>query len=98
LKEHADKYGIAMVNSREYLVEYAHDLVKAAKGSGAHIIIMTDYDLSGVNLASECSEDISWITMDDITLQYFGLPKNKSIVVLATNTKLIDHVKLNQIS
>ena len=93
LKEHADKCGIAMVNSRGYLVEYAHDLMNTAKRLGANIIIVTDYDLSGVNLASKCTKDIPWVTMDDVTLQYFGLQKNKNIVVRATNTKLIDHVK-----
>ena len=93
LKGHADKYGIAMVNSRGYLVEYAHDLMKAATSSGANIIIITDYDLSGVNLASKCSEDIPWITMDDTTLEYFGLAKDRKIVVRATNTKLIDHIE-----
>jgi hypothetical protein len=93
LKEHADKYGIAMVNSRGYLVEYAHDLMSAAKSSGANIIIITDYDLSGVNLASKCGKHVHWITMDDSTLQYFGPAKDKRIVVRATNTKLIDHIK-----
>ncbi|MGI0044526.1 MAG: hypothetical protein ACRD47_12535, partial [Nitrososphaeraceae archaeon] len=93
LKEHADKYGIAMVNSRGYLVEYAHDLMNAAKSSGANIIIITDYDLSGVNLASKCGKHVHWITMDDATLRYFGLAKDKRIVVMATNTKLIEHIK-----
>jgi len=93
LKEHADKYGIAMVNSRGYLVEYAHDLMSAAKSSGANTIIITDYDLSGVNLASKCGKHVHWITMDDATLQYFGLVKDKRIVVRATNTKLLDHIK-----
>jgi hypothetical protein len=31
--------------------------------------------------------------MDDATLQYFGLAKDKRIVVKATNTKLLDHIK-----
>ena len=93
LKEHADKYGIAMVNSRGYLVEYAHDLMHAAKSSGANIIIITDYDLSGVNLVSKCTKDIPWVTMDNITLQYFGLAKDKKIVVMATNIKLIAHIE-----
>jgi hypothetical protein len=93
LKEHADKYGVAMVNSRGYLVEYAHDLMSAAKSSGANIIIITDYDLSGVNLASKCGKHVHWTTMDDATLQYFGLVKDRRIVVRATNTKLIDHIK-----
>lgn len=93
LKLYADKYGIAMVNSRGYLTEYAHDLIEAAKKSGANIIIITDYDLSGVNLASKCSEDIPWVTMDDNTLQYFGLQKDSTIVVRATNKKLTDRVE-----
>ena len=93
LKPHADKYGVAMVNSRGYLTEYAHDLMNAANKSGANIIIITDYDLSGVNLASKCSKNIHWITMDDITLRYFGLQKDSNIVVRATNKKLIGHVE-----
>lgn len=93
LKPHADKYGIAMVNTRSYLVEYAHDLMAAAVELGANIIIVTDYDLSGVNLASKCTEDIPWVTMNDDTLEYFGLVKDKRIVVRATNTKLIDHIE-----
>jgi hypothetical protein len=93
LKPHADKYGIAMVNTRGYLVEYAHDLMAAAVELGANIIIETDYDLSGVNLASKCTEDIPWVTMNDDTLEYFGLVKDKRIVVRATNTKLIDHIE-----
>lgn len=93
LREHADKCGIAMVNSRGYLVEYAHDLMNTAKRLGANIIVITDYDLSGVNLASKCTKDIPWVTMDDLTLQYFGLQKDKNIVVRATNTKLIDHIE-----
>ncbi|HET6730380.1 MAG TPA: hypothetical protein VFH04_02145 [Nitrososphaeraceae archaeon] len=92
LKPHADKYGVAMVNTRGYLVEYAHDLMAAAIESGANILIVTDYDLSGVN-ASKCTKDIPWVTMDDDTLEYFGLVKDKCIVVRATNTKLIDHVE-----
>ena len=93
LKLHADKYGVAMVNSRGYLTEYAHDLIEAAQDSGANIIIITDYDLSGVNLASKCSEDIPWVTMNDNTLEYFGLQKDSSLVVRATNKKLIDRVE-----
>jgi len=93
LKPHADKYGVAMVNSRGYLTEYAHDLIEAAQKSGANIIIITDYDLSGVNLASKCSEDIPWVTMDDDTLEYFGLQKDSSLVVRATNKKLVERVE-----
>jgi hypothetical protein len=95
LKEFADKWGIAMVNSRGYLTEFAHDLMMAARDSGANIMIMTDYDLSGINLASKCSEDAIWVTMDDRTLAWFGLDKSrdsKTLVVAATNIRLIDSV------
>jgi hypothetical protein len=95
LREFADKYGIAMVNSRGYLTEFAHDLMIAARSSGANIVVITDYDLSGVNLASKCSEDAIWITMDDETLAYFHLDKHrdaKELVINATNTKLISSV------
>jgi hypothetical protein len=98
LREFADKYGIAMVNSRGYLTEFAHDLMIAARNSGANIIVITDYDLTGINLASKC-KGVLWITMDDDTLDYFKLNKfgtsdgyNKELVVNATNKKLIRRV------
>ena len=94
LVEHADKYGVALVNSRGYLTEYAHDLMSVAKESGANVIIITDYDLSGINVASKCPADTHFITMDDTTLEYFGLDRNdQEIAVSATNTKLIHHIR-----
>ena len=54
---------------------------------------MTDYDLSGVNLASKCPVGTHYITMDDTTLEYFNLDyDDPEIAVKATNTQLIDHV------
>jgi hypothetical protein len=35
--KHADKYGIALVNSHGHLVDYAEDLARKAKASGAHV-------------------------------------------------------------
>jgi hypothetical protein len=75
LTEYADKYGIAMVNTRGYLTEYGKDLMTAAKRSGANIVIMTDYDLTGINIASQSPKDMPWIGIDDTTLEYFGLNK-----------------------
>jgi hypothetical protein len=93
LKGHADKYGFSMVNSRGYLTEYAHELIEAANKSGANITVITDYDLSGINLASKCDKSVYFITMDDSTLEYFGLVKDERIVVEATNRKLIKTVE-----
>lgn len=67
----------------------------AAESSGANIMIITDYDLSGVNLASKCFGNAIWITMNDETLAWFGLDKvrdSKKLAVAATNTKLINNV------
>lgn len=93
IKEHGDKYGVAFLNSRGYLTEYAHDLIKAAKKSGANITVITDYDLSGINLASKIDPSVHFITMDDSTLEYFGLQKDKKLVVEATKKDLITTVE-----
>jgi len=93
LKEHADRYGVTMVNSRGYLTEYAHDLIKTANRSGANITVITDYDLSGINLASKCDKNVYFITMDDSTLEYFGLVKDERLVVEATNKGLTNRVE-----
>ena len=94
LTVHADKYGVALVNSRGYLTEYAHDLMSAAEQSGGNVIIMTDYDLSGINVASKCPPGTHYITMNDETLEYFNLDRDDpEISVRATNTGLIKHVR-----
>lgn len=42
LTEYADKYGIALLNSRGHLTEYGKDLMDAARKSGALVVIMVD--------------------------------------------------------
>jgi len=82
LSKYADKYGIALVNSRGHLAEYAKDLVIAAQKSGAHVAIVTDYDIPGVKIASEVSESVQWLGVNEKMLDYFGLSKtNKHMVV-----------------
>jgi hypothetical protein len=94
LTEYADKYGIAMVNTRGYLTEYGKDLMTAAKKSGANVVIMTDYDLTGINIASLSPKDMPWIGVDDTTFEYFNLNKeNNNLTAEATNTRIIDNVK-----
>jgi hypothetical protein len=39
-----------------------------AKKSGANIAIMTDYDLTGINIASHCPKNMPWIGIDDTIL------------------------------
>jgi hypothetical protein len=92
LTEYADQYGIALVNTRGYLTEYGKDLMTAAKRSGANVVIMTDYDLTGINIASQSPKDMPWIGVDDATLEYFGLNR-ESLTAEATNTKILDSVR-----
>jgi hypothetical protein len=62
-----------MVNTRGYLTEYGKDLMTVAKKSGANIAIITDYDLTGINIASHSPKDMPWIDVDDTTLEFFNL-------------------------
>ena len=54
LTDWADKYGIAMVNTRGHLSKFlGKDLMKVAKESGAHVVIMADYDSTGVKITQK---------------------------------------------
>lgn len=92
LTEYADKYGVAMVNTRGYLTEYGKDLMMAAKSLGAHVVIMTDYDITGIHIASHSPRDMAWIGVDDSTLEYFNLDRS-ILAVNATNTRLFKNVR-----
>ena len=64
-----------MVSTRGHLKEYGKDLMNAAKISGAHIVIMTDYDATGVKIASESPTDMPWIGANDSMLKYFNIDR-----------------------
>jgi hypothetical protein len=82
LSNYADKYGVALVNTIGHLTEYGKDLIEASKESGAHVAIFTDYDASGIKIASEVPEGIPRLGVDDEMLEYFGLSKeDKQIAV-----------------
>ena len=68
LTDFADKYGIAMVNTRGHLTEYGKDLMNVAKALGAHVVIMADYDATGVKIASESPSEMPWIGANDAML------------------------------
>ncbi len=76
LTDWADKYGIAMVNTRGHLTEYGKDLMKVAKDGGANVVIMADYDATGVKIASESPTDMPWIGASDTMLEYFHLDRD----------------------
>jgi predicted flap endonuclease-1-like 5' DNA nuclease len=82
LSRYADKYGIALVNSRGHLADYAKDLARVAQESGANVSIVTDYDIPGVKIASELSESVEWLGVNEDMLRHFGLSKqDKRIAV-----------------
>jgi hypothetical protein len=53
------------VNTQGHLTEYGKDLVKASKEAGAHAVIITDGDASGITIAAEAPEQIPRIIIDD---------------------------------
>jgi hypothetical protein len=73
LGPHASKYGVALINTRGHLSLYAHDLSIAAREAGAHIAIMTDYDIPGLHIASKTSKDTLWLGVDEHMLGRFGI-------------------------
>ena len=44
-------FGIAFCNTQGHFVEYAEDLISAARAGDAHISNMTDFDCAGINIA-----------------------------------------------
>jgi hypothetical protein len=85
LTEYADKYGIALLNSRGHLTEYGKDLMDAARKSGALVVIMVDYDLPGIKIASETPVDMPWIGINDKTLMYFHLSREDVSIPTESN-------------
>ncbi len=86
LTEYADKYGIAMVNTRGHITEYGKDLMHAAKQSGAHVVILTDYDNTGVKIASEYPVNMPWIGINDEALNDFGLSVDTKHLAYSSDT------------
>ena len=85
LTEWTDKYGIALLNSRGHLTEYGKDLMDAARKSGALVVIMVDYDLPGIKIASETPTDMPWIGVNFETLKYFHLTKEEVSIPAESN-------------
>ena len=77
LTEWADKYGIALLNSRGHLTEYGKDLMEVARKSGALVVIMVDFDLPGIKITSETPIDMPWIGINDATLAHFHLTREE---------------------
>ena len=68
----AKNYGIAILNSRGFLTEYAIELSRLAEERGCNIAVLSDLDSSGLVIASKLPESYR-IGIDFWTLSYFGL-------------------------
>ncbi len=84
LSPFAEKYGIALLNTRGFLTDYAKELSELSE----HVTILTDFDDSGLLLAKKVPE-IPRIGIDFGTLTYFEL--NREDVEEEYNPK--DHFK-----
>ena len=68
----ADKKGIALLNTRGFLTEYATILSDLSKQNGCNVAILTDFDASVLLLAKKVPS-IYRLGIDFGTLDYFGL-------------------------
>jgi hypothetical protein len=84
LTDHADKYGIALLNTRGHLTEYCEKVMIKSERLGGHVVMMADYEYAGVKIASETPTDVPWIGVNDEMLDYFHLDK-KSLAIDAEN-------------
>jgi hypothetical protein len=72
LKDFADEYGIALLNPRGFLVDYASVLSEKSEQEGCNISILTDLDASGLVLARDAPNAFR-IGIDFDTLNDLGL-------------------------
>jgi hypothetical protein len=72
LKNFADEYGIALLNPRGFLVDYASVLSEKSEKEGCNISILTDLDASGLLLARDAPNAFR-IGIDFDTLNDLGL-------------------------
>jgi hypothetical protein len=72
LSPFTDEKGIALLNTRGFLTEYASILSEQSRKNGCNIAILTDFDASGLLIARSVP-DVYRIGIDFDTLDYFGL-------------------------
>lgn len=67
----ADKLGLAILFTRGFATKYVRDLSEMSKKHKCNVLVLSDYDASGILLASKLN--IPRIGIDTETLAYFGL-------------------------
>lgn len=92
LKSFADEYGIALLNTRGFLTEYADILQDKAEKEGCNIAILTDFDASGLVMACKVHNAYR-IGIDFDTLDYFELDIENVEEKYEAPTKHLDALK-----
>lgn len=96
LGAYASKVGVALVNTRGHLVEYAKDLARLAKERGGNIAIFTDYDIPGLHIASKL-KGVIWLGVDERMLRHFGISHTAEGVVDYQPKKKLKETKIQEI-
>jgi hypothetical protein len=89
LAPHADRDGIALLNTRRFLPEYASILTEDSEKQGCNVAISTDFDVSGLLIAKTITS-VYRIGIDFKTLDYLGI--HPGIVEETYNPKQ-NHIK-----
>jgi hypothetical protein len=82
LGKYASLWGVALVNTHGILSDYTEDLAELADISGAHIALLTDYDIPGLLIASALKEDVPRLGVDERMLEHFNMSKEDSNIVV----------------
>jgi 5S rRNA maturation endonuclease (ribonuclease M5) len=80
LKPYTDPAGIATITNKGFFVKYASKLARNADRYGANIAILTDFDISGIQMENDMHRifnEIPRLGIDFKTLDYFGLSRDE---------------------
>jgi len=73
----ASIYGVAIMNSRGQLVDYAEELIERAKKSGAHVWLITDLDDAGLIMRKNLPS-VNCLGVDSAMIKELGDEEGKS--------------------
>lgn len=71
----ADEKGVALVNSRGFVVEYAQELLELSKRRGGNLFLLTDYDASGLLMEQKLLMEIPRLGVTPEMLSELGLDR-----------------------
>ena len=85
MERFADIHGIAIVNTHGFLTEYAVELSDALRLSGGNVVVLTDYDISGILIALK-AKNVIRIGVDLETLEWLGFETDSASLQLFDET------------